>query len=505
MIVSINLMLAFVAYNKHNRKSASCPHPKPAIWAGGAEYQVVFSNILTEVIILKCFAYDFFRWSRLCTSCLLLAVLFILSGCSSKASLDPDKPVTLNIWHVYGSQTRSPLNDSIAEFNATEGKQKGVIIKVISVTNSSAIDKPLLAAAAKEAGSVPLPDLFTAYPRILGSIDNKLLLPWNEYLDQSALSVYQKDFLQEGYSQDKLYMLPIAKSTELLFLNQTYWDRFAAANGITSAQLADYEALFKTAHQYYAWSGGRQMFQINDFYHYYLTNMASLGDSFIKDGKLNLESPVFQRIYRPMAAAAISGGLSIEDGYASDRWKTAEIISNVGSTAGILYLCDYVTHKNNTKEIISTSFSPTPVFSGGKRILLARGTGLFAVKSTDERKNIAAAVFAKWIAQKQHNLDFVTHAGYLPVNTDALAELLADKAKVENPKYRMLYTAVGTVYDKSSFLYLPQYKDNGRLQKQTEKSTKAVLAQARQSYQNGNTDLDALVEASYQELLKQLK
>lgn len=455
--------------------------------------------------MLKLLSYNLFRLSRLCLSCLLLATIFLLNGCGSKASLDPNKPVTLNIWHVYGSQTRSPLNDAIAEFNATEGKQKGVIIKVISVTNSSAIDKPLLSAAAKEAGSVPLPDLFTAYPRIVDSIDNKLLLPWNEYLDQAALSVYQKDFLQEGYFGDKLYMLPIAKSTELLFLNQTYMDRFTKENGINTAQLEDYETLFSIAHQYYAWSGGRQMFQINDFYHYYLTNMASLGDSFVKDGKLNLTSPVFQRIYKPMAAAAISGGLSIEDGYASDRWKTAEIISNVGSTAGILYLRDYVTHKNNTKEMISTSFCPTPVFSGGKHILLARGTGLFAIKSTDERKNLAAAVFAQWIAQKQHNLDFVTHAGYLPVNADAITELLAGKTTVDNPKYRQLYAAVGKVYDKSSFLYLPQYKDSGRLQKQSEKCTKAVLAKARQSYQNGNTDLDALVEASYQELLKQLK
>ena len=454
---------------------------------------------------MKCFSSNLSRLSRFCLSCLLLAALFLLNGCGSKASLDPNKPVTLNIWYVYGSQTRSPLNDAIAEFNATEGKQKGVIIKVISVTNSSAIDKPLLAAAAKEAGSVPLPDLFTAYPRIVDSIDNKLLLPWNEYLDQTALSVYQKDFLQEGYFGDKLYMLPIAKSTELLFLNQTYMDHFAKENGINTAQLEDYEILFSIAHQYHAWSGGRQMFQINDFYHYYLTNMASLGDNFVKDSKLNLTSPVFQRIYRPMAAAAISGGLSIEDGYASDRWKTAEIISNVGSTAGILYLRDYVTHKNNTKEMINTSFYPTPVFNGGKRILLARGTGLFAIKSTDERKNLAAAVFAQWIAQKQHNLDFVTHAGYLPVNAEALTELFAGKTTVDNPKYRQLYAAVGTVYDKSSFLYLPQYKDSGRLQKQTEKCTKAVLAKARQSYQNGNTDLDALVEASYQELLKQLK
>ena len=43
-----------------------------------------------------------------------------------------------------------------------------------------------------------------------------------------------------------------------------------------------------------------------------------------------------------MARAAIHGGLCTGDGYASDRWKTAEVISNIGSTAGMLYLRDYV-------------------------------------------------------------------------------------------------------------------------------------------------------------------
>lgn len=43
-----------------------------------------------------------------------------------------------------------------------------------------------------------------------------------------------------------------------------------------------------------------------------------------------------------MARAGIYGGLCVQDGYASDRWKTAEVLSNIGSSAGILYLRDYV-------------------------------------------------------------------------------------------------------------------------------------------------------------------
>lgn len=40
---------------------------------------------------------------------LLCLVTAFSSGCGSKASLDPAKPVTLTIWHVYGNQTNSPL------------------------------------------------------------------------------------------------------------------------------------------------------------------------------------------------------------------------------------------------------------------------------------------------------------------------------------------------------------------------------------------------------------
>lgn len=41
---------------------------------------------------------------------LLCLVTAFSSGCGSKASLDPAKPVTLTIWHVYGNQTNSPFN-----------------------------------------------------------------------------------------------------------------------------------------------------------------------------------------------------------------------------------------------------------------------------------------------------------------------------------------------------------------------------------------------------------
>lgn len=440
----------------------------------------------------------------------LLCLVLLVAGCRDDTSkLNPNNPVTLNMWHVYGSQTKSPLNDAIQRFNETEGKQKGVIVKVVSVSNSSAIDRALLASAAKEPGSVPMPDLFTAYPRIMTKLDTKLLLPWEQYLTKEDLAIYRHDFLKEGYYKEHLYMLPIAKSTELLFLNQTFMDRFLATKNLEHSNLADYDTLFALCSQYYKWSGGKQMFQINDFYHYFLTNMASLGEDFILNGKPNFASEKFWRIYQPMAKAAIIGGLCTEKGYASDRWKTGEVISNVGSTAGILYLRNYVTHADNSREAITTSFLPSPSFkeAADKKILLQRGTGLFALQNKDERKNQAAAVFAKWIGRKDNNLSFVTKAGYLPVNKEAMEALMAKPEQVEHKKYRQLYKVLQTVENKGSYLPLPLYAKAGENQAKLEKNIKLILTQAHQEYakkvssgQASQAVLDQLVQDSLTKL-----
>lgn len=53
------------------------------------------------------------------------------SGCvKDKTLLDPENPVTLTMWHVYGEQADSPMNRQIEEFNKTVGKEKGIIINV---------------------------------------------------------------------------------------------------------------------------------------------------------------------------------------------------------------------------------------------------------------------------------------------------------------------------------------------------------------------------------------
>ncbi|MBQ9947530.1 MAG: extracellular solute-binding protein, partial [Oscillospiraceae bacterium] len=186
------------------------------------------------------------------------------------------------MWHVYGSQTRSPLNDAIDEFNDTIGRENGVTVDVVSVTSSSAIDKALSASANGEPGADDLPDLFTAYPRVAEIVGEEKLLCWDDYFSAQELDMFRDEFVSEGYFGEKLLMLPIAKSSEALFLNKTLFDRFSGETGVSTDDLQTIDGFLKTANLYYDWSEGQNFTQINDFYNYAYIGMKACGGEFIR-------------------------------------------------------------------------------------------------------------------------------------------------------------------------------------------------------------------------------
>ncbi len=441
---------------------------------------------------------------------LTLTLCFLLAGltaCSDTAKPTAANPVTLNIWHVYGSQTRSPLNDTIDEFNNTVGRDNGITVNVVSVTSSSAIDEALSASANGEPGAEDLPDLFTAYPRVVEIVGSDRLLAWNDYFSEEELAPFKDTFLSEGYFGGELLMLPIAKSSEALFLNKTLFDRFSADAGASMESLSTFDGLFKTATLYYDWSGGQNFTQLNDCYNYALVGMKAHNSDFIRDGKLQLSDPAFEKIWRPLAGAAIYGGICLDDGYAAARWKTGEIISNIGSSADILYQPEVVYYPDNTSEPIVSVSLPYPVFSETTAVAVHRGGGLFATKSDDAKKNYAAYIFAKWITEKENNLNFVTSTGYLPVTDDAFTLLFDNVDIVSTEGYRELYGTLSAMLDTYELIPLPLYDGASQVQADFEKHVKLVLKSAHIQYEerialgeNRDTVLNELIDSSLEEL-----
>jgi len=435
-------------------------------------------------------------------------ILTFLSGCAHPKMPSPSDPVTLTMWHVYGSQTKSPLNTVIDEFNRTLGSKHGITVNVVSVTSSSAIDRALSASANGEPGAEEMPDLFTAYPRVAEIVGPEKLLSWNEYFTEDELSSFHSDFLSEGYFGEKLLMLPVAKSTEAFYLNKTLFDRFSAETGISTRDLSTFDGIFSAARTYYDWSDGQSFLQINDYYHYAYVGMKAYGSELVRGGRLRLEDEAFRTIWLPLAKTAIYGGLCLDEGYAAARWKTAEIIANTGSTADVLYQPDEVIHPDNSTEAIEAAALSYPTFTENISGVIYRGGGLFAMKSEDERRNQAAVIFAKWLTAEENNLNFVTNAGYLPVTDDAMDVLFADiDSRIEKENYRSVYEAVDKMLDTYTFYALPMYDSASKIQLDFETNVKAVLKAAHNQYlrrinegEEAEAILDALIESSLAEL-----
>ena len=96
---------------------------------------------------------------------LLVAVQLFCTGCAGTMKRE-EIPTTVTVWHVYGGQTDSPLNDLIDEFNQTVGKEQQINVQVTSVSNSNTIHELVLAAANGEPGASELPDISAPIPRL---------------------------------------------------------------------------------------------------------------------------------------------------------------------------------------------------------------------------------------------------------------------------------------------------------------------------------------------------
>ena len=438
----------------------------------------------------------------------LTLLMTLLTGCAHKQTPSPSNPVTLTMWHVYGSQTISPLNTLIDEFNRSLGRESGITVNVVSVTSSSAIDRALSASANNEPGAEAMPDLFTAYPRVAEIVGQENLLPWNDYFTREELSAFHAEFLTEGYFGEQLLMLPVAKSAEAFYLNKTLFSRFSADTGITMDDLSSFAGVFSAARTYFDWSGGQNFLQINDYYHYAYVGMKAHGSELVRSGRLRLDEEAFRSIWIPLAKTAIYGGICLDEGYAAARWKTAEVIANTGSTADVLYQPSEVIYPDNTTEVIEAAALPYPTFTQEVAGVIYRGGGLFAMKSADERRNQAAVIFARWLTEKEHNLAFVTNAGYLPVTDDAFAALFADLTRIEKENYRSVYAAVDTMLDGYTFYALPLYDGASETQLDFEANVKTVLKSAHNQYrkrigegEDPETVMEALIERSLAELI----
>jgi len=380
----------------------------------------------------------------------ILLLLPIFSGCGDKTALDPDDPITLTMWHVYGEQADSPMNRLVDEFNATVGREKGILVTVTNVTSTSKISPLLEEAIAGGPDAPEMPDLFSAHTITAVTLGEEHLLDWNDHFTADELAGFVPEFLADGMMGEKLAVFPLSKSTYALFINGSQFARFSADTGVTYEDLSTWEGFFDAAAKYHEWSDGKPFCAFDYLIRHVEFDVMTRGGEveYTQDGWYNLNSPSLEASWLKFARPLVQGHIAVSDQYANTQVMTGETLCGIGSTAAITYYNDTVTYPDNTSEPTNLKVLPLPRTEGDTQYMPMTGVGLCAYSTTAEKAE-AASIFAHWLTEGERNLDFVVETGYMPVNSDAFEAIKT--YKFPNGGYESLYHAIRTMREE----YIP--------------------------------------------------
>ena len=381
--------------------------------------------------------------------CMLALLLF---GCDRQETLlNPQKPVTLTMWHVYGEQADSPMNRYVEDFNRTVGKENGIIINVTLMSNASQIGQKLVNAQNGVAGVPAMPDLFFCHNSNAQELGAEKLLNWQDFFSASELSDFIGEFVSDGMVDNSLSVLPVSKSTHLLFLAGGAFDKFAKEQNVTYANLATWDGFFSVAEKYYNYSGGKPFCALDYLVRSVELDAISQGAVDFYQNDWYKQNDTLIASYKKFASAIAKGHIVVSDLYSNTQVMTGQTIAGISSSAAVLYYNDTITYPDNTQEPTNLKVLPVPT-SSGKKYATQAGVGLCAYKTTPQKAE-AATAFAKWFTEEKRNLDFVAQTGYMPVKNGAFDKLESYTFKTE--AFRNTYAALKSTVESCTFLSEP--------------------------------------------------
>ncbi len=357
------------------------------------------------------------------------ALALICSGCggssasSSSAStgFSPASPVTVTVWTYYNGDQLETFNRLVETFNDTAGKEKGIIVESSSQGSVNDLENSVLDAAEGKVGAQALPNVFLAYADTAYAIDQMgLLADLSPYFTEEERAAYIESYLREGdfNGNGSIKIFPSAKSTELLFLNDTDWQPFAAAVGADYSDLSTMEGLVSTAEKYYSWSGGKALFGRDAMANYMLIGAEQQGCTIfeVENGKMTigLTESVARKLWDNYYVPFVKGWFDATGRFRSDDIKTGNIIGYVGSSSSATYFPSQVMTSDTENHDIELKVLPCPKFKGGADVTVQQGAGM-AVTDGPAEEVEASVEFLKWFTLPENNIEFAVGSGYLPV------------------------------------------------------------------------------------------
>lgn len=349
--------------------------------------------------------------SRFSAALLAGALLLGTSACGTQGTASFASPVELTVWTYYNGDQLDSFNRLVEEFNDTVGRERNIEVIASGQGRVNDLETNVMNAAEGKVGAEAMPNIFSAYADTAYAIDRMgLVVDLAPYLDEKEREKYIEAYLEEGdFDGDgSIKIFPTAKCTELMFLNDTDWQKFAQAAGADYSDLSTVEGVVRTAEKYYDWTDaqtdapddGRALFGRDAMANYILAGAKELGAPIFraKNGRmtLNFDRDAVRRLWDNYYVPFIKGYFSASGRFRSDeqieasveflKWIT-EPENNISFSVGSGYLpvthaaCDMdaieqsgLPLSGSMKEILSTAIDTVnscelytmPAFTGAK-------------------------------------------------------------------------------------------------------------------------------------------
>lgn len=397
----------------------------------------------------------------------LSAALF-LTGCGGAETSSAQEVTSITVWNYYNGAQLTSFNALVDEFNATRGREKQVVVNSTSQGTVADLAGNVISAAKGEAGAEQLPNVFSAYVDTAFQLDQMgFVADLDAYLTEEEQSWYVDSFLDEGrFSGQDIKIFPVAKSVEILAVNETEWDVFAQATGVTLDALATVEGVTETAEAYYKWTDsltdtpddGKALFGRDAMANYFFSGSMQLGTRLVavEDGKatLDFDHDVVRKLWDNYYVPFIKGRFAASGRFRSDDLKTGNIIACVGSSSSATYLPETVSTSDTESHPIHLKILPCPQFRGGTACAIQQGAGMVVTEGT--KAEIAASVeFLKWFTDRERNIRFSVDSGYLPVmkTANSMKAIRASGLTLTDLMDEVLTVSVDTINE--NLLYTP--------------------------------------------------
>lgn len=361
-----------------------------------------------------------------------------LSSCAAPVGEgDKGDPVAIMLWHYYSGAQQLKFDALTQEFNDSVGREKNIVVETRGYGDVNELNEKVQEAVYEKVGADEAPDIFSSYADNAYELNRQdKLADLSQYLTEEEQSAYITAYLEEGrFQEDGGYKLfPVAKSTEVLTLNKTAWDTFAAETGAREEDLATWEGIAALAQRYYRWTDektpavandGKAFFGRDAFANYMLIGSRQLGANLldVKNGaaEFHADATAMRRLWDQFYLPYINGYFNALGKFRSDDVRTGDLIACVGATSGAAFFPTEVTDADGATHAIEVAVYPLPNFEGTEPMAVQQGAGMAVLRSTQERES-AAVEFLKWFTAPEQNLRFAAASGYLPVTYAANRE-----------------------------------------------------------------------------------